>query len=97
MITPVQDRVIVKPCKVEEKTAGGLVITTAVAKGNELHQAEVIAVGPGRTTKEGNLVELQVSVGDTVAYQQDTGIKTKIDNEEYLVLVDHQILAVISE
>jgi len=97
MITPVQDRVIVKPSKVEEKTAGGLVITGAVAKDNELERAEVIAVGPGRTTTEGKLIEPLVEVGEIVAYQKGTGIKTKIDNVEYLVLVEHQILAVILE
>jgi chaperonin GroES len=97
MINPVQDRVIIKPIKLEEKTASGLVITSSVDKKNELEQGQVVAVGPGKTTSGGQLLTPQVSTGDTVAYQKGTGIKTKIDNEEYLVLAEHQILAVISE
>jgi len=84
--------VVVKPLEAEEKTKGGIILPdTAKDKPQE---GEVVAVGPGRVLENGNRVALDVKVGDRVVYSKYGGTEVKIDDEEYLVIRESDLLAV---
>ncbi|SFU97881.1 co-chaperone GroES [Alicyclobacillus macrosporangiidus] len=94
MIKPLADRVVVRPVDREEKTASGIVLPdTAKEKPQE---GEVIAVGPGRI-EDGKRVELDVKVGDRVIYSKYAGTEVKYNNEEYLILRESDILAIVEK
>jgi len=90
-LEPLGDRVVVKALVREEVTKSGIVLPdTAKEKPQE---GEVIAVGPGRLLENGTLVPLSVSVGDRVLYAKYAGTEVKLEEEEYLVLNDRDVLA----
>lgn len=91
-IKPLQDRVIVKRLEDSEQMRGGLYIPdTAKEKPQE---GEVIAVGPGKV-ENGNKIELTVKVGDKVLFGKYSGTEVKLDNEEYLIMREDDILGII--
>lgn len=91
-LRPLGDRVVVKPLEAEEKTKGGIIIPdTAKDKPQE---GEVVAVGPGRVLENGNRVALDVKVGERVVYSKYGGTEVKIDEVEYLVIRESDLLAV---
>ena len=93
-ITPLEDRVVVKPLEAETTTASGLVIPdTAKEKPQE---GEVIAVGPGRF-EEGQRLPLDVAVGDIVLYSKYGGTEVKYGGEEFLILSARDLLAKIDK
>jgi chaperonin GroES len=90
---PLQDRVIVRRVKEEEKTKGGLYIPdTAKEKPIE---ATVIAVGNGKVLEDGTVRKLDVKAGDRVLFGKYSGTEVKIDGEEHLILREDDILGVI--
>jgi chaperonin GroES len=92
-IRPVGDRVVVKPAAKEEVTKSGIVIPdTAKEKPQE---GNVIAVGSGRLLENGERVALDVHEGDRVLFAKYGGTDFKLDGEEYLVLKESDILAII--
>jgi chaperonin GroES len=92
-ITPLEDRVLVRPLDAEQTTASGLVIPdTAKEKPQE---GEVLAVGPGRF-EDGQRLPLDVAVGDKVIYSKYGGTEVKYSGEEYLILSARDVLAVVS-
>ena len=92
--SPLADRVVVKPVEREETTRSGIVLPdTAKEKPQE---GEVVAVGPGRTTDDGNKVAMEIRVGDKVIYSKYGGTEYKEEDEEYLILRESDILAKIS-
>ncbi len=93
MLKPLADRIIVKPTSAEEMTKGGIVLPdTAKTRPQE---GEVIAVGPGQTTEKGIQVPVDVQVGDKVIYSKYGGIQIKITGEEYVILRQDDILAIV--
>ena len=93
-IRPLQDRVIVKRVKEEDKTKGGIIIPdTAKEKPIE---GEVIAVGPGKM-EDGKRIELTVKVGDRVLFGKYAGTEVKLEGEEHLILREDDILGVIEK
>jgi chaperonin GroES len=89
-ITPLEDRVLVRPLDAEQTTASGLVIPdTAKEKPQE---GEVLAVGPGRF-EDGQRLPLDVAVGDKVIYSKYGGTEVKYNGEEYLILSARDLLA----
>jgi chaperonin GroES len=93
MLKPLADRVIVKGLEAEEKTAGGIVLPdTAREKPQE---GEVVAVGPGKVTESGKVVPLEVCVGDRVVFSKYGGDEITHDGEEYKILRESDILAVL--
>lgn len=93
MIKPLGDRVVIKPLASEEVTASGIVLPdTAKEKPQE---GKVVAVGQGRLLENGERVAPEVRVGDRVIYSKYAGTEVKYDGEEYLVLNERDILAVI--
>ena len=92
MLRPLGDRVVVKPLEAEEKTKGGIILPdTAKDKPQE---GEVMAVGSGRVLENGTRVALDVKVGDRVVYSKYGGTEVKIDEVEYLVIRESDLLAV---
>ncbi len=90
-LEPLGDRLVVKPIQKEEITKSGLVIPdTAKEKPQE---GEVLAVGPGRLTDDGERIPMDVKVGDIVIYAKYGGSEIKIDNEELIILRESDVLA----
>jgi len=93
-VKPLADRVVVKPLEESEQMRGGLYIPdTAKEKPS---QGEVVAVGPGKLSDEGARLELDVKVGDKVLYGKYSGTDVTLDGEEYLILRESDILAIVS-
>jgi chaperonin GroES len=94
-IRPLQDRVIVKRLEEETKTKGGIIIPDS-AKEKPI-EGKVIAVGKGKYADDGNLIKLDVKVGDKVLFSKYGGTEVKIDGEEYLIMREDDILGVIEK
>lgn len=91
-IKPLGDRVVIKKLEAEEKTKSGIVLTgTAKERPQE---AEVVAVGPGKVDN-GTRVEMEVKTGDKVLYSKYAGTEVKVDGEEYTILKQEDILAIV--
>ena len=89
-LIPLADKLVLRPIVQEEVLSSGIVIPdTAKEKPN---QGEIIAVGPGRRDEDGKIVPMDVSVGDRVLYAKYTGQEIKVENEEYIVLKETDIL-----
>jgi chaperonin GroES len=90
---PLHDRVVVRRLEQEEKTAGGIIIPdTAKEKPME---GEIIAAGPGARNETGQLVPLDVKVGDRVLFGKWSGTEVKIDGEELMIMKESDIMGVI--
>jgi chaperonin GroES len=90
-IKPLGDRVVIQALPREETTRGGIVLPdTAKEKPQE---GKVVAVGPGRVLDNGQKVALEVQEGDKVIYSKYAGTEIRLDNEEYLILSEKDILA----
>ena len=92
-IQPLEDRIVVRPAEAEERTASGLVIPDSAKEKPQ--QGEVIAVGPGRRSDTGELIPLDIAVGDTVVYSKYGGTEIAIDGEDVLILSGRDVLATI--
>ena len=92
-LQPLEDRIVVKPGEAEETTVSGLVIPDTAKEKPQ--QGEVIAVGPGRLDDNGKRVPMDVAVGDRILYAKYSGNDVKLDQTEYLVLSEKDILAKI--
>ncbi|SKA80401.1 chaperonin GroES [Clostridium sp. USBA 49] len=91
-IRPLGDRVVIKRLEAEEKTKSGIVLTgTAKEKPQE---AEVVAVGPGGLV-DGKEVKMEVKVGDKVLFSKYAGTEVKVDGEEYTIIKQDDILAIV--
>ncbi len=91
-IKPLADNVVIKPCEAEETTKSGIVLTSAAKEKPQI--AEVVAVGPGGTV-DGKEVTMTVNVGDRVIAAKYSGTEIKIDGEEYTILRQADILAIV--
>ena len=94
-LTPLHDRVLVRPSKPEEVTSGGIIIPDT-AKEKPM-QGEIIAAGPGKTNEDGKLSPLQVKVGDAVLYGKYSGTEVSVNGEELLIMRESDIFAVLSK
>ena len=92
-VKPLQDRIVVKRLAEEERTKGGLIIPdTAKEKPQE---GKVIAVGNGKVSDEGKKIPLDVKAGDKILFGKYSGSEVKIDDEEYLIMREGDVLAII--
>jgi chaperonin GroES len=94
-LRPIGDRVVVKVIEQEEKTKGGIVLPDTAKEKPQ--QGRVIAVGTGRILDNGQKVPLEIKEGDRVIFAKYAGTEVKIEGEEYLILSERDILAVIEE
>jgi chaperonin GroES len=91
-LQPLEDRLVVRPSEAEETTVSGLVIPDTAKEKPQ--QGEVLAVGPGRRSEHsGELIPMDVTVGDTVLYSKYGGTEIAVDGEDLLVLSGRDVLA----
>ena len=91
MIRPLGDKVVVKVSDPVEKTAGGIFIPTKQVS----QQGKIVAVGPGRIVETGELIPLEVSIGDHIIFKKSVGTVVESDGENYLVIHENDIICVL--
>ena len=90
---PLGDRVLVRRIEEEEKTKGGIIIPdTATEKPQE---GEIIAAGPGARNDDGQVTPLDVKVGDRILFGKYSGSDIKLDNEEYMIMREDEVLGIL--
>ncbi len=92
-IQPLADRVVVRPLEESEQMRGGLYIPDTAKEKPQ--QGEVVAVGPGKMSDEAKRIELDVEVGNKVLYGKYSGTEVTVEGEEYLILRESDILAIL--
>ena len=92
-LRPLHDRVIVKREEKETTTAGGIVLASSAAE--KPSEGVVVAVGPGKTAKNGDVIALSVKVGDKVLFGKFSGSEVKVNGEDYVIMREEEIFAVI--
>jgi chaperonin GroES len=92
-LTPLNDRIIIKPAPAEDVTKGGIIIPDT-AKEKPL-QGTVTAIGKGRIDDNGKLVPMQLKVGDKVLYGKYAGTEVTIDGEDLLMMKENDVFAII--
>ncbi len=93
-VKPLADRVVIKPLEETEQMKGGLYIPDTAKEKPQ--QGEVVAVGPGKLTDEGKRVDPELSIGDKVLYGKYSGTEVTIEDEQYLILRESDVLAIVS-
>ncbi|HKH06732.1 MAG TPA: co-chaperone GroES [Acidimicrobiales bacterium] len=95
-LQPLDDRIVVKPGESEETTASGLVIPDTAKEKPQ--QGEVLAVGPGKRSEQtGELIPLDIAVGDTVVYSKYGGTEITVGGEDLLILAGRDVLAKVEK
>lgn len=93
MLKPLGDRIVLRVKKEEEKSVGGIVLTTSAKE--KPSTAEVVAVGEGRHTHHGKVIESGVKVSDVVVFEKFAGTEIKDGSEEFLIVREDDILAIV--
>ncbi|WP_207801954.1 co-chaperone GroES [Pontibacter arcticus] len=92
-IKPLADRVIIAPAAAEEKTKSGIIIPDTAKEKPQ--RGDVVAVGEGKVSEQGTLMQPQVKVGDQVLYGKYAGTEISVDGNDYLIMRESDILAVL--
>ena len=92
-VKPLADRVIIKPSPAEEKSRGGIILPDTAKEKPVI--GEIVAVGPGKVTDDGKKVAMEVKVGDKVLYGKYSGTEVTIDGEEYLIMREADVFAIV--
>ena len=92
-VKPLADRVVVKALEEADTMRGGLYIPDTAKEKPQ--QGEVVAVGPGKLSEDGKRIEMELKVGDKVLYGKYSGTEVTVDNEQYLILRESDVLAVV--
>lgn len=95
-IRPLADRVVIKPAEREERTKGGIYLPDTASKERPM-EGTVIAAGEGRRDDSGKLIPMSVKVGEKVLFAKYSGTEFKIDDVEYLMMAEKDILGVVDE
>lgn len=94
---PLGDKILVKPLENQEKTKSGIILTDSATRGEKVW-GEVLSVGTGIFSQNGERIPITVNVGDTVMYKKDmSGETIKLDGNEYLLVSEHELLGVLSK
>lgn len=93
-IKPLSDHILIEPVKEEEKTKAGIFLPETASK-EKSEEGKVIATGPGKTTDEGKIIPMSVKPGDRVLFQKYGPSEIKIEDKEYLIATESDILAII--
>jgi chaperonin GroES len=92
-LNPLADRVVIQPKEAEEKTSGGIILPDTVKE--KPVEGTIVAAGPGKVADNGELVKMAVKVGDKVLYGKYSGTEVTLGSEEYLIMRESDIFAVI--
>ena len=91
-VKPLADRVVIEALEAEAKTAGGIIIPDNAKEKPQ--QGKVMAVGPGKV-EDGKKIEMEVKVGDVILYGKYSGSEIKLDDQEYLIMHQDDILGIL--
>lgn len=91
-LTPIRNRILIQPLEEDTKTSSGLYIPTA--SEDTPARGRVVRVGQGALSKDGTTIPMLVKEGDTVVYPREVGQKVKVEDQEYVILVEDQVLAI---
>jgi chaperonin GroES len=91
-LTPLHDRVIVKPAAAEEVTKGGIIIPDTVKEKPQ--RGEIVAIGNGKVAEDGKATPLTVKIGDSVLYGKYSGTEVSVDGVDYLIMRESDIFAI---
>ncbi len=94
-IRPLADKVLVQRMEAENKTAGGIVLPDTAKEKPQ--RGKIISVGEGKVLDDGTVSKMQVKKGDTVIFQSYAGTEIKIDGQEYLIMDESGIMAVVED
>jgi chaperonin GroES len=95
LLRPLGDRIVIELVESEEKTASGIVLPDSAKEKPQ--EGRVVAVGTGRVLESGERVALEVSVGDRIIFSKYSGTEVKFEGNEYLILRENDILAIVGE
>ncbi|MBI5021975.1 MAG: co-chaperone GroES [Ignavibacteriales bacterium] len=90
---PLGDRIVIKPAIAEEKTKGGIILPDTAKEKPVI--GEVVAVGPGRKSDDGNVIAMEVKVGDKVLYGKYSGTEVTIEGQEFLIMRESDLFAIV--
>jgi chaperonin GroES len=90
---PLHDRIVVQRISADEKTAGGIIIPDTAQEKPQ--QGEVISVGPGARNERGEIVPLDVKVGDTVLFGKWSGTEVKMDGQDFLIMKESDVMGIM--
>ncbi len=93
-IKPLSNHVLIEPIKAEEKTKSGILLPETAEK-EKPEEGKVIACGPGKKTSSGKIIPLEIKVGDKVLFTKYGPNEIKVDNKEYLIAKEEDILAIL--
>ena len=96
IIKPLSDHVLIEPLKQEEKTKSGILLPETAEK-EKPEQGRVIATGPGKKTEDGKIIPLEVKEGDVVLFTKYGPNEVKVEDKEYLIAKEEDILAIIGQ
>jgi chaperonin GroES len=92
-VKPLADRVVVKALEAEQKTAGGIIIPDNAKEKPQ--KGEVVAVGPGKISDNGEKIAMELKKGDKVLYGKYSGTEVTVDGVDYLIMRESDVLAII--
>ena len=92
-IKPLADRVVIKALEADEKTSGGIYLPDTAKEKPQM--GKVVAAGPGKTSENGELIKMEVKVGDTVLYGKYSGTDITLEGKDYLIVRESDILAIV--
>lgn len=92
-VRPLHDRILVKRLSEEERTKGGIIIPDTAKE--KPAQGEVVAVGTGRRTEDGKVMQLEVKKGDKILFGKYAGTEIKVENEDYLIMREEDVLGIL--
>jgi chaperonin GroES len=90
-LSPLADRVVIKALEAESKTAGGIIIPDNAKEKPQ--KGEVVAVGPGKSDDKGNVIKMELKVGDKVLYGKYSGTEVSVDGKDLLIMRESDVLA----
>ena len=93
-IKPLSDHILIEPIKEEEKTKGGIFLPDTATK-EKSEEGKVLAVGPGKKTDDGKIIMMSVKPGDKVLFTKYGPAEIKVENKEYLIAKQEDILAIV--
>jgi len=92
-IQPLGDRIVIEVLEAKEKTKGGIVLPDSAKEKPQ--EGKVVAVGKGKVSDEGKVIPLEVKVGDKILYGKYSGAEVTLDEKEYLIIKEEDVLAVV--
>ncbi|MBU4376202.1 MAG: co-chaperone GroES [Candidatus Omnitrophica bacterium] len=92
-IQPLGDRIVIEVLEAKEKTKGGIVLPDSAKEKPQ--EGKVVAVGKGKVSDDGKIIPLEVKVGDKILYGKYTGTEVTLDEKEYLIIKEEDVLAVV--